>query len=34
MHVAKDAKAKRESELDEELRHAGSAEAEDVPPAA
>ena len=34
MHVAKDAAAKRESELDEELRNAGRADAGDSPPAA
>ena len=34
VHVAKGAKAKRENELDEELRNAGSTGAEDVPPAA
>ena len=34
VHVAKDAKARRESELDEELRNAGRAGAEDMPPAA
>ena len=34
VHVAKDAKAKREHELDEELRTAGGAGAGDVPPAA
>ena len=34
MHVAKDAAAKRESELDEELRNAGRTGTEDVPPAA
>jgi hypothetical protein len=34
VHVAKDAAAKRESELDEELRNAGRADTEDTPPAA
>jgi hypothetical protein len=34
MHVAKDAAAKRESELDEELRNAGRTEPEETPPAA
>ncbi len=34
MHVAKDAAAKRESELDEELRNAGRTEREETPPAA
>jgi hypothetical protein len=34
VHVAKDAAAKRESELDEELRNAGRAGSEDAPPAA
>ena len=34
MHVAKDAAAKRESELEEELRNAGSAATEGAPPAA
>lgn len=34
MHVAKDAAAKRESELEEELRNAGAAAAEGTPPAA
>ena len=34
MHVAKDAAAKRESELDEELRNADRTEPEETPPAA
>lgn len=34
MHVAKDAAAKRESELDEELRNAGRTEPEETAPAA
>jgi len=34
MHVAKDAAAKRESELDEELHNAGRADTGDSPPAA
>jgi hypothetical protein len=34
VHVAKDAAAKREEELDEELRNAGSTETEETPPAA
>lgn len=34
VHVAKEAAARRESELDEELRTAGRTPAEDVPPAA
>jgi hypothetical protein len=34
MHVAKDAAAKREAELDEDLRNAGRASTEDSPPAA
>ncbi|MGH3065264.1 MAG: DUF948 domain-containing protein [Gaiellaceae bacterium] len=34
VHVAKDAAARRESELDEELRGAGKAATEDSPPAA
>jgi hypothetical protein len=34
MHVAKDAAAKRESELDEELRNAGRTEPEETPPTA
>jgi len=34
VRVAKDAAARRESELDEELRNAGKAEPEGPPPAA
>jgi len=34
VHVAKDAAAKREAELDEELRTAGGTGTEDSPPAA
>jgi hypothetical protein len=34
VHVAKEAAARREAELDEELRAAGRAPSEDVPPAA
>jgi hypothetical protein len=34
MHVAKDAAARREDEIDEELRNAGRTGTEDAPPAA